>query len=370
MVSTGAGCKPKTIGIGAAGPYTGELSKIGLDSLNAIKLAVEECNAAGGIAGRKLQVIVGDDVAQPSTAQAVAEKFAANQSVLGVVGPMNSNCVIAALPAYDRAGLVAITQSGTTPDITESGYKVIFRLCPRDEGQGGAAAEFIARELGATRVYLIDDKGTYGQGLADQVALRLAALGVQPLGRGNVAETDRDFAALLTLIKPLGAELIYLALPNPSQAAALVKQARAMGIGATFMGGDGLKEKDQLIVAAEGAAEGMYVTAIGREITEVPEAKAFIAKFEAKHGSMSIFSGQSYEAANVLIAAIKKAAAAGRLDRAGVLEQMRKITYQGILGFPVSFDGRGDMLGARIYVLKVVGPDFQPVRDYPATVSQ
>jgi branched-chain amino acid transport system substrate-binding protein len=360
------GCKPGVLKIGAAGPYSGELSKIGLDSYNAIKLAVDEINELGGIGGRQVALVMGDDEAQSSKAQTVAEKFVADKAMMGVVGPMNSNCVMSALPVYERGGLVMITQSGTFPEITDSGYKVAFRLCPRDEGQGGAAGDFIVNELGKTRVYLIDDKGTYGQGLADQVEAKIKSLGVEPVGRGQVAADDRDFASLLTLIRQKSPDLIYLALPNPSQAAALVKQARAMQITATFMGGDGLKEKDQLIAASAGSAEGMYVTAIGKEITEVPEAAGFIEKFEARHGSMSIFSGQSYEAAKILLEAMKRASAAGKMTRAEVLSQLRTIRYQGILGFEVGFDAQGDVVGARIYVLKVEGPDFVSVKDYPA----
>lgn len=361
-----SGCKPGVLRIGAAGPYSGELSKIGLDSFKAIQLAVDEINDAGGIGGRKVELVMGDDEGQSSKAQTVAEKFIADKSMMGVIGPMNSNCVLSALPVYDREKLVMITQSGTNPEITESGYAVAFRLCPRDEGQGGAAGDFIVSELGKKRIYLIDDKGTYGQGLADQVAAKIKSLGVEPLGRGQVAADDRDFAALLTVIRQQNPDLIYLALPNPSQAAALAKQARAMGITATFMGGDGLKEKDQLIAAAAGAVEGMYVTAIGKEITEVPAAAGFISKFEARHGSMSIFSGQSYEAAKVLLEAMKRASAAGKMTRAEVLNQMRSIKYTGILGFEIGFDGQGDLVGASIYVLKVEGPDFVPVKDYPA----
>ncbi|MDI9415804.1 MAG: ABC transporter substrate-binding protein, partial [Bacillota bacterium] len=103
--------------IGAAGPFTGDLSKIGLDALNAIQMAVDEANAEGGIGGRKIEVVVGDDMGDPSKGVLVAEKFAMDRNVLGVVGPMNSATAAAALPAYDRAGLVIISQSATNPDL-------------------------------------------------------------------------------------------------------------------------------------------------------------------------------------------------------------------------------------------------------------
>ncbi|HHY33314.1 MAG TPA: branched-chain amino acid ABC transporter substrate-binding protein [Firmicutes bacterium] len=357
--------------IGAAGPFTGDLSKIGLDSLNAIRMAVEEANAEGGVGGRKIEIVVGDDAGDPARAVTVADKFAMDPSVLGVVGPMNSGTVNAALPTYQRAGLVLISQSATNPSLTELGYKVMHRICPRDDAQGPAAARFIAEELGAKHVYIIDDKGAYGQGLADQVAAALQKAGVK-LTRGQVTPEDRDFSPILTKVKAASPDLLYLALPNPAQAAALIKQAVGLGLRPKLMGGDGLKERDQLIVGAGGAAEGMYVTAIGRDIKDVPEAQGFIKKFESRYGAMSIFSGQSYEATKILIEAMRKAAAGNpaRLTRAAVLEAVHNTRgYKGILGFPVGFTSKGDVLGASIYVFQVKGGDFVQVKEYPAEVK-
>ncbi len=356
--------------IGAAGPFTGDLSKIGLDSLNAIQMAVDEANAEGGVGGRKIEVVVADDAGDPSKAVLVAEKLAMDRNVLGVVGPMNSSTVNAALPIYQRAGLVLISQSATNPSLTELGYRVMHRICPRDDSQGPAAARFIVEEVGARNVYLIDDKSTYGQGLADQVAAALKQAGAK-ITRGQVAPDDRDFSPILTKVKPVAPDLLYLALPNPAQAAALIKQAVGLGLEPKLMGGDGLKERDQLIAGAGGAAEGMFVTAIGRDIKDVPGAKGFIAKFEGKYGAMSIFSGQSYEATKILVAAMRKAAGGdpAALTREGVLEAVHSTRgYQGILGFPISFDAKGDVVGASIYVFEVQGDDFVEVKEYPAEV--
>lgn len=354
--------------IGAAGPFTGDLSKIGLDSLNAVRMAVDEANAEGGVGGRKIEVVVADDGADPSKAILVAEKLAMDKNVLGVVGPMNSSAVNAALPTYQRAGLVLISQSATNPALTELGYQVMHRICPRDDAQGPAAARFIVEELGAKNVYLIDDKGTYGQGLADQVAATLNKAGVR-VTRGQITPEDRDFSPILTKVKAVEPDLLYLALPNPAQAAALIKQGVGLGLAPKLMGGDGLKEKDQLIAGAGGAAERMYVTAIGRDIKDVPQAQGFIKKFEGKYGAMSIFSGQSYEATRILVTAMRKAAGdnPAAVTRDKVLEAVRSTRgYQGILGFPISFDAKGDVVGASIHVFKVQGADFVQVKEYPA----
>ena len=357
--------------IGAAGPYTGDVAKIGLDGLNAIRMAVEDANAVGGIHGRRIEIVEADDAADPSKAILVAEKLAMDRNVLGVVGPMNSATAQAALPTYQRAGLPLIRQSATYPPLPEVNYKVMHRICPRDDSQGPASARFIVEELTASHVNIIDDKTTYGQGLSDQVEAALTKAGVRTT-RGQITMDARDFAPILTRVRAANPALLYLGLANPAPAAALIKQAAGLGMKLPLMGGDGLKEKDQLITGSAGLAEGMYVTSIGKDIREVPEAQEFIVKFEARYGALSVFGGQSYEAANILIDAMRRASDDPmKLTRANVMAALAATSnYQGILGFPISFDSRGDVVGARIYVYQVKDNDFVAVADYLAEVER
>lgn len=362
---TGCSKKEIPIKIGAAGPFTGDLSKIGLDSLNALKMAVDEFNRAGGAAGRELEVVVGDDGGDPAKGTLVADKFVSDPGVLGVVGPMNSSVVNAALPAYEKAGLAIVSQSATTSDLTDRGFAVMHRICPRDDAQGKAAATFISKELRAQRVYILDDKSTYGQGLADQVASDLLDYGLTAVKRDQVGDKDKDFSSLVALVRAFGPDLVYTAFANPAQAANLAKQMAAVGLRPMLMGGDGCREKDQLIAGGGDAVQGMYVTALGRDVREIPEAKAFVEKFESEHGGMSIFSGQTYEATKILLGAIKSAAEAGQLSREGVLRALHETKdYRGILGFPVGFDDKGDVVGSEIFVLAVEGDDFASVKKY------
>ena len=367
FTALGAACSEgrSTIKIGAAGPFTGDLSKIGLDSLNALRLAVDEFNEAGGLNERKIEVVVADDGGDPSKGTLMADKLASDPSVLGVVGPMNSSVVNATLPIYEKAGLAVISQSATTSDLTDRGFGVMHRICPRDDAQGKAAAVFIFNELGAKRVYIVDDKSTYGQGLADEVARNLEASGSVAVKRDQVSDKDRDFSSLVALIESFRPDLVYMAFANPAQAANLVKQLSSAGLAAHLMGGDGCREKDQLIGGGGEAVQGMYVTALGRDLREVPEAKEFVTKFESKFKGMSIFSGQTYEATKILLAAMKKAAETGQLTREGVLKALHSTKdYKGILGFPISFDDKGDVVGSEIFVLQVKGDDFVSVKKY------
>ncbi|HEY3315239.1 MAG TPA: branched-chain amino acid ABC transporter substrate-binding protein [Bacillota bacterium] len=358
-----AGCSrgPATIKIGAAGPFTGSLSKIGQDSLNAINMAVDEFNASGRLKGVKVEVVVADDGAEPAKATLAAEKLAADKNVVGVIGPMNSGAVNSSLPVYERAGLAIISQSATNPSLTEGGYKVMHRVCPRDDQQGPAAAKFIVDQVKAKKVYIIDDKSTYGQGLADQVAATFAKLGSVTVDRGQIAADDKEFSPILGRVKAFGADLVFLAIPDPAQGAMIAKQMRALGITAGVMGGDGLYEPDQFAKAGGAALEGAYVTSITPSLKDVPAAKDFVTRFEGKYGSMSIFAGQSYEATNILLKAIADAAAAkgGKVTRADVLPLVHgTVNYMGILGQPIGFNDKGDLSGGSIFIFQVKNGAF------------
>jgi len=350
-----------TIKIGAAGPFSGALSKIGLDALNAVKLAVDEANAAGGIDGYLLEVVPGDDGGDPAKGATVAEKFGTDDSVVGVIGPMTSGVTNAALPVYQKYNLVVISQSATNPSLTEQGFKVMHRLCPRDDDQGPAAAMFIAQDLKSKSVYLLDDKGTYSVGITGQVEQKLKELGVSILGHDQYDPNDKDFSTLITRIKAAKPDLVYMAAPDPSQAAMFLKQAADLGVKATFMTAEAAYEKAEFIDKAAGAAEGAYLTNVGPILSSVPEAQDFIKKFTAKYGSLSVYSGQSYEAANILIQAIRKAGVGsnGKVDRVAVLNNVHNTKdYKGILGLPIGFDAKGDMVGGPIYVLQVKNGDY------------
>lgn len=364
---------PKTgpIRIGAAGPYSGDLSKIGLDALNAIKFALDEVNKGGGIDGRKIELSIGDDSADPSKALLVTEKFGTDASIVGVIGPMNSACVAASLPSYQQVGLPIITPSAGNSGLGDRGMSVFHRLCSRDDAQGPVIAKFITTELKARRVYVLDDKTTYGQSLADQAFKSLDGKDLAELKRGQVSADDKDLSPILTRIKAEKPDVVFMGLSSPAQAAALVKQAPGVGLRTTFMGGTAQKERDQFIKGSSGLAEGSYVLSVGKDIHDVPAAKDFVTRFERKHGAISAFSSQAYEATNVLIDAIRRAADKGKeVTRASVQKALDATDgFKGVLGFPISFNKKGDLVGYRIYVLKVKDGDFDEAASYAASTK-
>ena len=155
------------IKIGVAGPMTGDQAKMGTDFKNGVALAIDEWNAKGGVLGKKIRVLIEDDQHDPKQAVSIANKLV-NEGVAGVIGHFNSSCSIPASDVYNRAGIPMITPASTNPQLTERGYRGVFRVCGRDDQQGRVAAQFAITQLKVKKVAVIHDKTTYGQGLADE----------------------------------------------------------------------------------------------------------------------------------------------------------------------------------------------------------
>ena len=155
--------------------------------------------------------------------------------------------------------------------------------------------------------------------------------------------------------------LFFIATTAPDQAIG-VRQAKELGIDAVFFGTEGARDKKDFIAAAEGAAEGAYVYHFAPDIYAIPAAADYIKTYEAKYGALSGFGPPAYEAMNILLTAIDQAAADGDITREEVVEKLHQIkNYKGILGFPVTFDSKGDLEGGATYFFKVSGNDFKQI---------
>lgn len=352
-----------TVKIGAAGPFTGQLAKIGTDALNAITVAVEDFNASGAMPGVTFVVEVADDAADPAKAATVAEKLGSDDAVIGVVGPMTSSAVQAALPIFEEAGLPMVTQSATNDDLSASGFTVFHRIAPKDGIQGPSIAKFMIDDLAVAKVYIIDDKGTYSQGLADNVDKALMEAGGVEIERAQITPEDKDFSAVLTKVKAFGPDVLFIPIPSPAQAAALAKQAQSMGITVQLMGADGAKDPTEYIANAGGATEGAYATSLGPMPEVVPAAKEFLDRFIERYKETSLFTAQSYEATMVLLDAVKRAGVSdGKIDRAAVNAALAETNYTGILGFPIAFSPEGDLAAGGVYIIQVVGDHFEQIK--------
>jgi branched-chain amino acid transport system substrate-binding protein len=335
LIAFGCQKKEDVVKIGIAGPMTGDQAKMGMDFKNGVLLAVEEWNGKGGVLGKKIEVLVGDDQHDPKQAVSIANKMI-NDGVVGVVGHFNSSCSIPASDVYNRAGIPMITPGSTNPQLTERGYKGVFRVCGRDDQQGRTAAEFAVDYLKLKRVAVLHDKTTYGQGLADEFR-KFVGDKVEVVYYGGIVQGNQDFKMVLTTIKSRNPELIFFGGIYP-EAGLLVKEARELGMNVKFMSGDGTIDPKFIEIAGASSAEGTFLT-FSPDPQNIPTAKGFISKYRSEYGEIGPYSIYAYDAANILLIAIN---AAGSNDGKAIIDKLHSMEFDVALG-KIRFDAKGDV---------------------------
>lgn len=340
--------------IAAGAPLTGQIAKQGQEVANAVKLAAEDWNKKGGVLGKKIEVVEADDQGNPQVGVAAAEKVATDPAVMGTVWGITSVTCIPASEVLDRSAIVLITPGCTNPKVTDRGLKTVERVCARDDLQGPAGLYYMVKTLGMKKVAVFDDGTTGPRGVADAVEAEGKKLGVTIL-RYVIRAGDKDFRSILGTI-PKDVDGIYAGIWAPD-AALIAKQLPDVGLNVRMLGPDGLFEPVDYIQASAGAADGNYVTFLVPDVRKIPQAQDFIKGFEAKYGTLSSYGPLAYEGANILLTAIQKV---GKMDRAAIRDAVRATTnYQGILGVPITFDDKGDVKGAQIYIYQVKGDHFE-----------
>ena len=343
----------KVIKIGAAGPMTGDQSKMGIDLKNGVELAVAEWNDKGGVLGKKIVVMAGDDQADPKQAVSIANKFV-NQKVNGVVGHWNSNCSISASSNYNAAGIVAISPASTNPRLTQQGFKNIFRVCGTDDQQGGVAADFTLKRLKPKRVGVIHDKTTYGQGLADYFKKSIEGK-TEVVFYDGIQTRDPDYKAILTALKQKNPDVYFFGGVYP-EAGRLVRQAKEVGLNIPMITGDGVYDPTFISIAGK-SAEGTYVT-FGRDPSGLPTSKSFNQTYTAKYGAPGPYSIYAYDAANIILTAMQQS---GTTDGNKMAQYISSNTFHGAFG-DVSFDKNGDVTKAPYVMWQVKDGKFVEVQ--------
>jgi branched-chain amino acid transport system substrate-binding protein len=352
----------KGIHVGDAGAFTGDAAAPCMEIFNSAQLAVDEWNAKGGIHGVKIEHIMGDDAMDPAQGVNVAQKFCADDIMYGVIGPPMSHIAQATMKIYGGCGLTCITTAASKPDLTDQGYKHFFRVNARNDAHGWNCALFIKRNLKAKRVAVLNEKVAYCENIASETIKGLKKLGITDIMQDTIVGGAKDYSAVLTKVKAFNPDVLFFVATTAPDQAIGVRQARELGIKAIFFGTEGARDKKDFIAASEGAAEGAYVYHFAPDVFAIPAAAGYIKKYEAKYGTISGFGPPAYEAMNILLAAIDKAAGDGKISREEVLRNVAQTkNYRGILGFPVTFDKKGDLEGGATYFFKVEGKDFKQV---------
>ena len=265
--------------IGVAGPMTGANAAFGEQYMKGAQAAADAINKAGGINGEQIKLVAGDDACEPKQAVAVANRLVDQDKVIGVVGHFCSSNTIPASDVYADAGVIMITPGSTNPQVTERKLDAVFRMCGRDDQQGIVAGDYIVDVLKGKKVAVINDKDTYGKGLADATSAQLTKRGVKPVLEEGLTRGEKDFSALVTKIRSLGADVVYFGGLHP-EAGPLVRQLREAGLkDVKFMSDDGVVT-DELVATAGGPqyVDGVYMT-FGADPRLLPDSKAVVEQF-------------------------------------------------------------------------------------------
>ncbi|SNB46840.1 branched-chain amino acid ABC transporter substrate-binding protein [Geobacter sp. DSM 9736] len=341
------------IRIGAAGPLTGDMAVFGQDQVNGMKLAIDEWNAKGGVLGKKIVMVEGDDQRDPKQAVSAANKLV-NEGVAAVVGHFNSNCSIPASAVYHKAGVPQISHGSTNPQLTEQGFASLFRICGRDDQQGKVSAVYATDVLKAKKVAILHDKTTYGQGLADEFRKGLGDK-AQVVAYDGIGVGEKDYSPVVTRIKAANPDLVFFG-GIYVEGGLLIKQFKAVGGTAPFIGGDGIMS-GELVKIGGPATEGTYAT-FGPDTKEVPSAKGFNENYRNRFGEPGVYSVYAYDATNIILQALQKV---GAVDGKKLADAIRGIDYNGALGH-IQFDAKGDVKESPYVVWKVEEGKWQQVK--------
>jgi branched-chain amino acid transport system substrate-binding protein len=364
-----------TIKIGVDLPVSGADASIGLPTQNGAVMAVEEANKNGFAGGKfKLDTSLLDDAVQgkhdPNAGAQNVKTFIADDGVLAMIGPFNSNVAQAEIPLTNDAGLAQISPSNTNDGLTigDNAKKLrtahpdtnsYFRVCTRDTKQGQTLAQVAYQRLGFKKAFIIDDNETYGKGLADVFDAQYRQLGGTVLGHEHITANQVDFKALLTKIKSQNPDVVFFG-GNTSTGGGLIRRQMAdVGMAKTpYLGGDGISD-DEFEKQAGDMANGAYMTTAAPDAAKLPSAKTFVDAYKARFKSdVGPYSANAYTAAKIEIAAIEKAISdnGGKMPtRADVLKNIAATTnFDSPIG-KQGFDANGDTTAPILTLFKVQG---------------
>ena len=352
----GCGKQSSDIKIGHVGPITGGIAHLGKDNENGARLAIEQANEAKiKLGGKEVKFVLlaEDDQADPKVGTTVAQKLV-DAKVAGVVGHLNSGTSIPASPLYNGAGIPVISGSASNPKLTEQGFKTQFRVVGRDDQQGPAIASYLANNNKPKTVAVIDDATAYGEGIADEVEKTLKAASIAVLPREKGTDKTTDWKAVLTKLKGRNPDAIFYG-GMDATGGPLMKQGRELGITAAFAFGDGACTEEMAKLAGL-AAEGLLCSQAGIPVSAAD--KGFLDAYKKKFNVDPIlYAPFTYDAANLLIAAMKKADSP---DPAKYLPELARITYKGVTG-EISFDAKGDRKDAEMTIFTMQGGKIVPL---------
>jgi len=342
---SGAGCRrqdahvveappPERVRVGAFMSLSGDTAQYGISALNGIRMAVEEANAAGGIKGRRVDLLIRDTRSDAVETGLVVEKLAREEHVHGLLGEVVSSRSLAAARVAQREQVPMLTPSATSPEITAVG-DYVFRSCYTDTFQGAALARFAIGSLGALRAALLIDRDQrYSVELARFVREDFERRGGQIVAEQEYPDGESDFSVQLAEVGAAQPDVVFI--PGYyMEVGLLARQARTLGLNTPLVGGDGWDSPRLSQIGGEALAGGFFSTHFSAEDPD-PQVQRFVADYRRLFGSApDSFSATAYDAARIMLAAIERAPT---LERAALRDSLAATRdFPGVTG-PVTFN--------------------------------
>lgn len=299
-----------SIKIGLSYELTGAVATYGQSSVDGVKMAIDEVNAAGGINGKTIELVEYDTKSDEAEATTLGKRLMGQDKVLAILGPATSGAFKAEIPDANNYKVPVISGSATANDVTVANGKVqeyAFRICFSDSYQGGAMARYAAENLGAKTAVIYKDSGSdYAIGLAEGFTKSFTEAGGSILKEESYSTNDKDFKAVLTSIKDLNADVIFI--PGYYQQAGLIiKQARELGINVPILGADGFDSPDLIGLAGAENLNNVFFTNHYSSLDQDPTVQGFIAAFKEKYGrEPDAFNALGYDEAKFLCDALSR----------------------------------------------------------------
>jgi branched-chain amino acid transport system substrate-binding protein len=330
--------------VGVMAPITGDAASIGVEQLNFAKYAVQRYNEENDTS---FEAVEGDTQLDPAQASTVAQRFVSDDAILAVVGPAGSQEIDAVGPLFTRADLGFVSPSATATALTSGKFPTFARVVPNDDAQGPTIGTFLAEDLDAQEVFIVDDQTSYSTGLAESATAALEEADVT-VRRDSVSQDASDFSALVSAVGE--ADVVFLPWQLAAKAQVFAEQLDEQGSDAVIFGSDGLFSADFTHVDS-------YVSSFAPDIKGIESSAELVTGYEAEFGEFtSTFGPPAYAAMTVVLEAIGRACEEGEPSREAVSEQIGQTsTDESILGEGITFDENGDVEGAEFFIFQVKG---------------
>ena len=348
--TSGGGCAAK---IGFMGPFTGDAASIGQEQLNWGKLGMVDYNKANGTA---FSLVETDTKLDPAEATTASQKLISDATIVAVLGPAGSQEVEAIAPAMTTANLLYVSPSATRTSLTAGKIPTFARVVPNDDAQGPTIATFVSKTVGAKKVLIVDDQTSYSTGLADSATATFKTLNVTVV-RESIAQKSTDFSSLVSKVTDdTGA--VFLPWQLAANAQQLGTQLKEQGKKAVVVGSDGVYSPKDF------SLEGAYVASFAPDVRGVAAAAPVVAAYQkAVDDKFGTFGPPVYVAAQLIAAGVKATCKGGKAGtRADIVKAVKAAKLdKTILGGPMALDAKGDVVGAKFYLSKIVGGKYTPV---------